>query len=110
VQAILVAVLVIAAGLFLTLFLIERGAAGKAQNEVTSIEEQIAGEREKLAEAKSTVEELQEEGEQLQGTNEYLKTCDASSRKTLALAGTNNDAEFSAAFDQMVIDCARRDG
>jgi peptidoglycan hydrolase CwlO-like protein len=110
VLASLVAVLVIAAGLFLTLFFIERGAVGEANDQISTTEREISGEQGKLADTKSSVDDLAAKGQDLQATNDKLQACVDSSKKALAAARASNDAELQAAFAEMRTNCVREGG
>jgi peptidoglycan hydrolase CwlO-like protein len=110
VLASLVAVLVIAAGLFLTLFLIERGAVGEANDQISTTEREISGEQDKLTDAKSSVDDLETKGQELQATNDKYQACVDSSKKALAAARASNDAELQTAFAEMKANCVREGG
>jgi predicted nucleic acid-binding Zn-ribbon protein len=107
VLASLVAVLVIAAGLFLTLFLIERGAVGEAKDQVSSTEREISGAKDKLADTKSSVDDLEAKGQELQGNNDKLQACADSAKKALTAAQANDDTALSAAISEMLDNCKR---
>jgi septal ring factor EnvC (AmiA/AmiB activator) len=106
---VLVAVLVAAVGVFLTLFLMERGAVSDAEGQVSVTEKQIADEKDQLADTKSTADELAQQGQDLQTTNEQLQGCADASKKTIQVASTNgSDADLNAAIDEMLIACVRQ--
>lgn len=107
VLAVLVAVLVIAAGLFLFLFLNERGATNEARDQVSATERQITGERDRLADTKSTVDQLEQEGQTLQSTNDKYQKCAAASKKAIQAVQANDDAALDAAIDEMLVECSR---
>jgi septal ring factor EnvC (AmiA/AmiB activator) len=107
VLASLVAVLVVAAGLFLALFLVERGAVGEANDQISSTEREIAGQQDKLADAKSSVDDLEAKGQELQTNNDKLQACADSAKKALQAAKSNNDTELTAAIDEMLDKCVR---
>lgn len=107
VLASLVAVLVIAAGLFLTLFLIEREAVGEAKDQISTTERQISGEQDKLADTKSSVDDLEAKGQELQTNNDKLQACADSAIKALKAAQANNDTDLSAAINEMLDNCVR---
>lgn len=103
----LVAVLVIAAGLFLTLFLIERGAVGEAKDQVSTTEREISGAKDKLADTKSSVDDLEAKGQELQSNNDKLQACADSAKKALTAAQANDDTALSAAINEMLDNCVR---
>ncbi|TDV55031.1 hypothetical protein [Actinophytocola oryzae] len=107
---VLVAVLVIAAGLFVTLFLVERGAVADVNDQVSVTERQIADQKDKLSDTKSAVDDLEQQGQDLKSTNDYLKTCADSSKKAIKAAQTGTEQELSDAIDQMLLDCVRQEG
>lgn len=106
----LVAVLVVAAGLFLTLFLVERGAVREANDQITVTERDISAERDKLGDANSTVDDLEAKGKDLQTKNDKYQSCVDSSVKALKAAQANNDPELDKAIDEMIDFCARDGG
>lgn len=104
---VLVGVLVAAVGLFLTLFLLERGAVSDARSQVSTAEREIADDKKQLADTRSAVDGLEEQGQDLQSTNETLQACADASKKTIQVAGTGSDADLQAAIDEMLIACVR---
>jgi hypothetical protein len=110
VLAVLVTVLVAAAGLFLTLFLMEKSETGKVSDQLSVTEREIVGEQDRLADTRSTVDDLEAKGEDLQATNDYLQKCADASKETIRVAGAGSDEELQAAIDQMLIDCVRQEG
>jgi hypothetical protein len=108
VLGVLVAVLVAAVGVFLTLFLIERGAVSDAQGQVTVTERQIAGEKDTLSDTRASVSDLQQQGKDLQTTNDQMQACADASKKTIQVAANGTDADLNAAIDEMLIACVRQ--
>jgi septal ring factor EnvC (AmiA/AmiB activator) len=107
VLASLVAVLVIAAGLFVALFLIERGAVSEANDQISSTEREIAGQQDKLGDAKSSVDDLEAKGQELQTNNDKLQACADSAKKALRAAQADNDTDLTAAINEMLTNCVR---
>jgi cell division protein FtsL len=107
VLAVLVGVLVAAAGLFVVLFLLEKGAVADTRNETAVTEQQISDQRDKLADAKAEVDDLEQQGQELQSTHDKLQTCYDSAKKALQTGQTGTEQELSDAVDQMLTDCER---
>jgi peptidoglycan hydrolase CwlO-like protein len=110
VLSVLVAVLVAAAGLFIFLFLAERGAVADANTEVSTVEQQIKDQKGKLSDAESAVDDLEQQGTDLQSTHDKLQACADASKKSITAAQTGTDQELSDAIDKMLIDCVRSEG
>lgn len=105
--AVVLGVLVAAAGVFVTLFLLERSAAAEIGGEVTVTERELTDARERLANEKSTVDELADEEQDLVDAKEELAACADPTRKALQAAGSGTDQELSDALEQMLLHCGR---
>lgn len=107
VLAILVTVLVLAAGLFVALFLIEKGAVADTNSQVSSTEQQITDQKKKLSDTKTEVDDLEAKGQELQSDHDKLQACADSAKKALQAGQTGTEQELSDAVDQMLTDCVR---
>jgi len=102
--AIVLGVLVAAAGVFGTLFVLERSAAEDVRGQVTVTERELAGVHDRLGSVKSTVDELADEERDLTDTNDALHACADPTRTALT---TVDEAAMEAAIDQMLLHCGR---
>lgn len=110
VLSVLVAVLVAAAGLFIFLFLAERGAVADANTEVSTVEQQITDKKGELSDAKSAADDFEQQATDLQGAHDKLQACADASKASIQAARTGTDEDLSAAIDKMLVDCVRTDG
>src|SRR5690348_1889343 len=94
--AIVLGVLVAAAGVFGTLFVLERSAAQEVHGQVTVTERELAGARDRLGTVKSTVDELADDADDLTDTNDALHACADPTKTAL---GTTDDAALEDAID-----------
>ena len=104
---VLIGVLVAATGLFVTLFLVERAAAGEVGAQVTVLEEETADARARLSDRRSTVDDLEEERQGLESANDALRACADPAKSSIEAAKTGTDAELSSAIEQMLLHCGR---
>lgn len=104
---VIVIVLVLAAGLFVTLFLVERGAVASTNSEVSNTETQVSDQKKQLSDVKSEVDDLEQQGQDLQSTHDKLQTCADSAKAALQAGQTGTDAELSAAVQDMIDKCDR---
>ena len=102
--AIVLGVLIAAAGVFGTLFVLERSAAEDVRGQVTVTERELAGVRDRLGSVKSTVDELADEERDLIDANDALHACADPTRTALT---TVDKAAMEAAIDQMLLHCGR---
>lgn len=100
----LVVVFTLAAGLFLFLFLSERGAVADTNSEVTNTEQQLKDQKGKLSDTKSEAADLEQKGQDLQDTHDKYQACSDAAKAALAAAG-GSEAELKAAVDKMVDTC-----
>lgn len=105
--AIVVGVLVAATGVFVTLFLVERSAAGDVGVQVTVTEQELAGAQDRFADYQSTVDELADEERDLVGTNDALHACADPAKASIAAVRAGDDQALSDAIDQMLLHCGR---
>jgi cell division protein FtsL len=110
VLSVLVAVLVAAAGLFIFLFLAERGAVADTNSEVSTVEQQITDQKGKLSDTKSAVDDLEQKGTDLQSTHDKLQACSDAAKNTVKAVRTGTDQELTDAIDKMLTDCVRSEG
>lgn len=105
--AIVLGVLVAATGAFVTLFLLERSAAGEVGGQVTVTERELGDARDRLGTEKSTVDELADEEQTLTDANEALRACADPTKASIAAVKADNDQALSDAIDQMLLHCGR---
>ncbi|MFC4855358.1 hypothetical protein [Actinophytocola glycyrrhizae] len=105
--AIVLGVLVAAAGAFATLFLTERSAAGAVGGQVTVAERELAGARDRLGTEKSTVDELAVEERELTDGVEALRACADPTKAAIAAVRAENDQALADAIDLMLLHCTR---
>jgi hypothetical protein len=104
---VLVGVLVAATGLFVTLFVLERTAAGAAGERVAVAERELADARDRLAANRSTMDELAAERQGLESANDALRVCADPARSSIEAATTGTDEDLSSAIQRMLALCGR---
>lgn len=105
--AIVLGVLLAATGAFVTLFLLERSAAGEVGGQVTVTERELAGARDRLATVKSTLDELADEQRDLEDANDALRACADPTKAAIDAVRAGDDEALSAGIDQMLLHCGR---
>jgi peptidoglycan hydrolase CwlO-like protein len=103
--AVVVVVLALAAALFVTLFLVERGAVADTNSQVSNTEQQISDQKKQLKDAKAEVDDLVQQGQDLQSKHDKLQACVDSTKKALQAGQTGTDQELTDAVSQMIEDC-----
>jgi cell division protein FtsB len=101
VQAIVVGVLVIATGVFVFLFLGEKGGIADTNTEVSSVEQQIKDEKKKLTDARAEVGTLEEEGADLQSTNDELQACSDAAKAAIQAVDADSPTAQDAINDML---------
>lgn len=105
--AIVLGVLIAAAGAFVTLFLLERSAAAEFGGQVTVAEQELGDARDRLADNRSTVDELADGEQALTDTNDALRACADPTKASIDAVKAGDDKALSDAIDQMLLHCGR---
>jgi len=105
--AIVLGVLLAATAAFVTLFLLERSAAGEVGGQVTVTERELGGARDDLAAVKSTVDELADEQRDLEDATDALRACADPTKASIDAVRAGDDEALSDAIDQMLLHCGR---
>ena len=107
VYAIVLGVLVAAAGSFVALFLVERSAANEVGGQVTVTERDLSGAQDRLGAAKSTVDGLRDGEQVLLDDIDALKACAEPTKASITAVRAGDDQALSDAIDQMFLHCGR---
>jgi hypothetical protein len=107
VYAIVLGVLVAAAGSFVVLFLVERSAASEIGGQVTVTERELSGARDRLGTTKSTVDELSDAEQVLRDEVDALRACADPTKASIEAVRAGDDQGLSDAIDQMFLYCGR---
>ena len=105
--AIVLGVLVAAAGAFAALYLVERSAAGDVGGQVTVTERELSDARDRLAVTRSTVDELDDAEQVLVDDIDALRACADPTKASIEAVLADDDQALSAAIDQMLLHCGR---
>ena len=105
--AVVLGVLVIAAGAFVTLFLVERAAADEVGGQVTVTERELSGVQDRLGTLESTVDELRDEEQVLLDDIDALRACADPTKASIDAVRAGDDQGLSDAIDQMLLHCGR---
>lgn len=107
VYAVVLGVLVAAAGAFVALFLIERSAASEVGGQVTVTERELSGARDRLGTARSTVDELADDEQVLRDEVDALRACADPTKASIDAVRAGDDQALSDSIDQMILYCGR---
>lgn len=105
--AVVLGVLVAAAGVFGTLFFLERSATDEVGGQVAVTERELAAARDRLGTEKSTVDELDTDEQDLVAANESLHACADPTKASIEAVRAGDDQGLSDAIDQMFLHCGR---
>jgi hypothetical protein len=107
VYAVVLGVLVAAAGAFVALFLVERSAASEVGGQVTVTERELSGARDRLGTAQSTVDELADGEQVLRDEVDALRACADPTKASIDAVRAGDDQALSDSIDQMILYCGR---
>lgn len=105
--AIVLGVLVAAAGAFAALYLVERSAARDVGGQVTVTERELSGARDRLADTRSTVDELDDEEQVLLDDIDALRACADPTKASIEAVQAGDGQALSDGIDQMLLHCGR---
>lgn len=105
--AVVLGVLVAAAGSFVALYLVERSAASEVGGQVTVTERELSGTRDRLGTAESTVDELRDGEQVLLDDIDTLRACADPTKASIDAVRAGNDQALSDAIDLMLLRCGR---
>jgi hypothetical protein len=105
--AVVVGLLVAAAGVLAVLYLVQHGESGRAADEVARTERAVDERQGRLASVESTVDDLDAERSRLEGDNRKLRAC-ADPARDIVVAAQNGDQDALAeAIDAVLRNCER---
>ena len=105
--AIVLGVLVVAAGAFATLYLVERSSADEVGGQVTVTERELSGVRDRLGTSRSTVDELRDAEQVLLDDIDALRACADPTKASIEAVRAGDDQRLSDSIDQMLLHCGR---
>jgi len=105
--AVVVGVLAAAAGLFVALYLMERGDSGRLSTDITGVERELADARDRLDSVQSSVDDLDAERTGLEDELAELRECANPSKDSVVAANTGDDPGLDAAIEKMLTNCGR---
>lgn len=105
--AVVAGVLVAAAALFVTLFLVERAGIARLDDDLAGIERKLDDANARLATGQSTVDVLDQKQVELGNAIAELRSCADPSKAAVVAANTGDDAGLDAAIRHVLRNCGR---